>query len=114
MLLPPTFIARLLPKAFKPEFIEDKNSGQKVSFPLCNFSIVVDIPEILNNFNTESTVRWALNRFQLLATACMFDARWGILLCAYTVLYICIYHHCSTYNLLTCVRGIIMVVCVVF
>ena len=49
MLLPSTFIAGLLPEAFKPEFIEDKNSGQNpgASFPLCNYSIVVDIPEIL-------------------------------------------------------------------
>ena len=42
MLLPPTFIAGLLPEAFKPEFIEDKNCGQKISFPLCSYLIVVD------------------------------------------------------------------------
>ena len=52
MLLPPTFIAGLLPEVFKPEFIDDKNSDQKISFPLCSYSIVVDIPEILNNFNS--------------------------------------------------------------
>ena len=47
-------IAGLLPETFKPEFIEDKNSGQNpgVSFPLRSYSIVVDIPEILNNFNS--------------------------------------------------------------
>ena len=49
MLLPPTFIAGLLPEVFKPEFMEDKNSDQKVSFPLCSYSIVVDILEIFNS-----------------------------------------------------------------
>ena len=28
-------------------FIENKDGGQKVGFPLCSYSIVVDIPEII-------------------------------------------------------------------
>ena len=93
MLLPPTFIAGLLPEAFKPEFIKDKNSGQNpgASFPLCSYSIVVDIPEILIVYSMVGFKQISV------AAACMLDAQWGIVLCMYTVLlYLYLSDYCST------------------
>ena len=45
-------IAGLLPETFKPEFIEDKNSGQNLGEVFPSVAIRLWLSEILNNFNS--------------------------------------------------------------
>ena len=64
---------------------------------------MVDIPEILNAFNSlSSTVWWALNRASV-AAVCMLDARWGIVYC-FVHLYLSLLFNLKLVDL--CERGI--------